>query len=129
VEEFSRAGSIPAHLAVVGEPRTVTCEAAGALLGVVREALHNVAKHAGAGRVVVTLAYTPETVEAVIQDDGRGLPARFALKAIPAGNGQSGFGLPSLLRRMQQLGGTLEVRPGPEGGTLVRARLHTPKQA
>ena len=129
VEEWVRAGSIPAHLAVVGEPRTVTCEAAGALLGVVREALHNVAKHAGARRVVVTLAYTSETVEATIQDDGRGLPPRFALKAIPAGNGLSGFGLPSLLRRMQQLGGTLEVRPGPEGGTLVRARLHTPEQA
>jgi signal transduction histidine kinase len=125
VEEWVRAGSIPAHLAVVGEPRTVPCEAAGALLGVVREALHNVAKHAGASRAVVTLAYTPETVEAVIQDDGRGLPAGFTLRAIAGGNGQSsGFGLPSLLRRMQQLGGTLEVRPGPEGGTLVRARLH-----
>jgi signal transduction histidine kinase len=61
----------------------------------------------------------------VIQDDGRGLPAGFTLRAIAGGNGQSsGFGLPSLLRRMQQLGGTLEVRPGPEGGTLVRARLH-----
>jgi signal transduction histidine kinase len=129
VEEFCRAGSVPAHLAVVGEPRTVTCEAAGALLGVVREALHNVAKHAGASRVVVTLAYTPETVEAIVQDDGRGLPPRFTLKVIPSGNGQSGFGLPSLLRRMQQLGGTLEVRPGPEGGTLVRARLHTPAKA
>ncbi len=123
VEEFSQASSVPAHLVVVGEPRTVPSDAAGALLCVVREALHNVAKHAGAGRVIVTLAYTPSTVEAVIQDDGLGLPPNFVLKAIPGGNGRSGFGLPSLLRRMQQLGGTLVVRPGPEGGTAVRARL------
>jgi signal transduction histidine kinase len=129
VEEFSRASSVPAHLVVVGEPRTVTAEGAGALLNVVREALHNVAKHAAASRVVVTLAYTPETVEAVIQDDGRGLPARFALKAIPAGNGQSGFGLPSLLRRIQQLGGSLDVRPCPQGGTTVRARLQEAPRA
>src|SRR5688572_30931690 len=42
-------------------------------LYVVREALHNVAKHADAAQAVVTLAYTADTVEVVIQDDGRGL--------------------------------------------------------
>ncbi|MEW6475023.1 MAG: ATP-binding protein [Actinomycetota bacterium] len=123
VEEFTRAGGVPAHLVVVGEPRTITADGAAALLNVVREALHNVAKHAGAARAVVTLAYTPNTVEVVIQDDGRGLPAGFALKAIPGGNGRHGFGLPSLLRRMQQLGGSLVVRNGPQGGTTVRATL------
>lgn len=46
----------------------------------------------------------------MIQGNGRFLPPHFALKVIPAGNGRSGFGLPSLLR-MQRLGGTLLVRP------------------
>jgi len=124
VEEFSRACSIPAHLVVLGEPRTVSADGAGALLNVVREALHNVAKHAGASLVLVTLAYSADTVEVVIQDDGRGLPPRFALKSIPGRTGNGGFGLPSLLRRMQQLGGSLDVRRGPEGGTTVRAALH-----
>ena len=123
VEEFSRATSVPAHLVVVGEPRIVMADGAGALLNVVREALHNVAKHANAGRVVVTIAYSDMTVDAVIQDDGRGLPPNFVLKAIPAADGRNGFGLPSLLRRMQQLGGGLVVRPGPQGGTMVRASL------
>ena len=123
VEEWVRASGVPAHLVVVGEPRMTTADGAGALLNVVRESLHNAAKHADASRVVVTLAYTARTVEAVIQDDGRGLPAGFTVRAIPAGNGRSGFGLPSLLRRMQQLGGSLVVRPGPQGGTTVRATL------
>lgn len=126
VEEFSQAGTVPAHLVVIGETRSVSADGAGALLTVVREALHNVAKHAAASRVVVTLAYSADTVEVVIQDDGRGLPAGFAVKAIPAANGRHGLGLPSLLRRMQQLGGSLAVRPGPQGGTTVRATLHDP---
>ena len=125
VEEFTQASGVPAHLVVIGEARMVPADGAGALLYVVREALHNVAKHADAARAVVTLSYTVDAVEAVIQDDGRGLPAGFALRAIAGGNGQSGgFGLPSLLRRMQQLGGSLEVRRNPQGGTVVRARLH-----
>jgi signal transduction histidine kinase len=124
VEEFSQASGIPAHLVVLGDPRTVTPDAAGALLNVVREGLHNTAKHAGASIVVVTLAYSPDTVEVVIQDDGRGLPPRFALRSIPGRNGTGGFGLPSLLRRMQQLGGSLEVRRAPQGGTSVRATVH-----
>jgi signal transduction histidine kinase len=124
VEEFTRASGVPAHLVVIGEPRMVAAEGAGALLYVVREALHNVAKHADAAQAVVTLAYTADTVEVVIQDDGRGLPGGFALRAIAGGNGRSsGFGLPSLLRRMQQLGGSLDVRRDPQGGTVVRARL------
>ena len=126
VEEWVRAGDVPAHLVVVGEPRTVTADGAGALLAVVREALCNVAKHAAASRVVVTLAYSAETVEVAVQDDGRGLPARFTLRAVSDGARPDGFGLPSLQRRLQQLGGRLVVRPGPEGGTTVRAVLHEP---
>jgi len=123
VEEFSRASGVPAHLVVVGEARAVTSAGAGALLNVVRESLHNAGKHAAAGQVVVTLAYSAETVEVVVQDDGRGVPAGFALKAIGGGSAPGGLGLPSLLRRMQQLGGSLTVRRGPQGGTTVRATL------
>lgn len=129
VEEWVRAGDVPAHLVVVGEPRMVTADGAGALLNVMREALHNVAKHAAASRVIVTLAYSAETVEVVVQDDGRGLPAHFTLRAVAAGPRADGFGLPSLQRRMQQLGGSLVVRPGPQGGTMVRAVLHEPAPA
>ena len=123
VEEFCRAGDVPAHLVVVGEPRTVTAEGAGALLAVVREALCNVAKHAAATRVIVTLAYSPETVDVVVQDDGRGLPPGFTLQAVGDSARPDGFGLPSIQRRIQQLGGRLVVRPGPQGGTTVRASL------
>ena len=127
LEEFSQTTGTPAHLVVLGDPRSLTADEACALLNVVREGLHNVAKHAGAGLVLVTLAYTPAAVQVVIQDDGVGLPRGFALSSIPGRGGSrpgaGGFGLPTLLRRVQELGGSLEVRPGPQGGTTVRATL------
>ena len=61
VEEFSQASGIDTHLVVLGEPRTVPADGAGALLNVVREGLHNAAKHSGAGIVLVTLAYSAPT--------------------------------------------------------------------
>ncbi len=44
VEEFSQTSGVPAHLVVLGEPRTVSADGAGALLNVVREGLHNAAQ-------------------------------------------------------------------------------------
>jgi LuxR family transcriptional regulator, regulator of acetate metabolism len=125
VEEFSRTTGVPAHLVVLGDPRSVAPDEVCVLLNVLREGLHNVAKHAEAGLVLVTLAYTPGEVQVVIQDDGAGLPPGFVLASIPGHNTTSpgGFGLPTLLRRVQELGGSLEVRRGPQGGTTLRATL------
>ncbi|HEV7536645.1 MAG TPA: ATP-binding protein [Acidimicrobiia bacterium] len=124
VEEFSQANGIAAHLVVLGEPRTLSSAGAGALLNVVREGLLNAARHADPGVVIVTLAYSADAIDVIVQDDGRGLPARFALKAIPGRATPGGFGLPSLLRRMQQLGGSLDIRRAPQGGTTLRATFH-----
>ncbi|HVW31314.1 MAG TPA: ATP-binding protein [Acidimicrobiia bacterium] len=122
VEEFSQSTGLATHLVVLGETRTVSADGAAALLNVVREGLLNAAKHARASLVLVTLSYSPDAVEIAVQDDGAGLPPGFSLKAIPGRTG-GGFGLPSLLRRVQQQGGTLTVRPAEQGGTTVRASL------
>lgn len=121
VEEFTRSRGVPAHLVVIGEPRTLPAGDTGAILAVVREGLHNVAKHASASLVLVTLRYTPEMVQVIIQDDGRGLPPGFSLRSVA--RQERGWGLPSLLRRVQQQGGVLEVRRGEQNGTVVRATL------
>ena len=50
-----------------------------ALYRVCQEALTNVARHAGAGRVTVRLVATPDEVRLVVRDDGRGFdPSRVA---------------------------------------------------
>jgi signal transduction histidine kinase len=76
---------------------------------VVAEALTNVAKHSGAGRVSVTVQAVDDTVIVRVEDDGRG--------GAHLGKGQ---GLAGLAQRLAGVDGTLEVT-SPDGGPTVLA--------
>lgn len=80
----------------------------------VQEALHNVIKHAGASRVVVRLeANEHGRLLLEIEDDGIG----FDSARVPAGH----LGLRTMADRVEQIGGTLDIRSAPaEKGTKVR---------
>jgi signal transduction histidine kinase len=79
----------------------------------VQEALTNVAKHAGASRVLVRLAESDGEVLIEVQDDGRG----FDPNAV-----SPGFGVAGMHERVSLAGGTLNVESG-DHGTLLRACL------
>ena len=78
------------------------------LLATMREALSNVARHAGASSVTVEVEAGPEIVLRV-SDDGRGLPAGL----------RNGLGLRNMASRAEALGGRFDARPGDGGGTVV----------
>jgi len=90
-----------------------SCEEAA--YSIVREALHNVAKHAAARHVQVRLDFEPRRLRLAVQDDGRG----FDVAAV----GRSGLGLTSMRERAEQLGGALQVESRPGRGTTVRAEF------
>ena len=93
-------------------------EASAAGYRIIREALTNVARHAGAGcRARVRIARHDETLEVEVLDDGAG-PV--------AGNGSgdgAGSGLAGMRERAAALGGRLEAGAGPDGGFRVWASL------
>lgn len=78
------------------------------LLAALREALTNVARHARAKRVEVSVGVNGDVV-LLVMDDGVGLPA-----------GRRDSGLRNLAERAGLLGGALLLEPGPDGGTRVR---------
>ncbi|WP_426512232.1 sensor histidine kinase [Dactylosporangium sp. McL0621] len=79
---------------------------------VVQEALTNVVKHAGARRVVVSLASDEGGFAVTVRDDGRGGAAVF------------GHGLSGMLERVQAVGGQLRTGPRTDGpGFEVAATL------
>lgn len=85
------------------------------LLAVLREAVSNVVRHAGASRVAVSVVRTETDLVATVTDNGVG-----------AGTGErpGGQGLASLQHRAEALGGTFELRSGPdETGTTVCWRV------
>ena len=85
---------------------------AAALVAVAREALTNVAKHAGAGRAVVRLASFEDRVELSVRDHGRG----FDPATVTGGYGRD----QSIRARAEDAGGTAEIWSAPGQGTRVR---------
>lgn len=90
-------------------------EEAGQHLGqILREALTNTARHAGACRVRVSLVFAPDELDLVVVDDGCG-PGRGAAGEAPGLH----EGLRNMSERARRLGGRLAVEEAPEGGTRV----------
>jgi len=74
VEGFEQPLGFPPSLHVLGSPDDVDNEVIRLdLLAVVREALSNVARHAGAKSVDVEVAVADGSVQVTIEDDGRGM--------------------------------------------------------
>lgn len=84
-------------------------QVANQVLAVLREALSNVARHAAATRVEVTLRADNSLLLHVI-DDGTG---------VPPGPGATGDGLRNIVRRAQELGGIADFAFGSGRGTTV----------
>ena len=86
----------------------VTGELADDVVAVVREAVSNAARHAGARHVTVTLDVAEDVVVEVV-DDGCGIDERAARS-----------GLRNLEERARRRGGDATVEPLPDGGTRLR---------
>lgn len=81
----------------------------------VQESLTNVARHARARRVDITLRPLPGQVEVSVADDGLGFT--------PGAPGHARHGLAGMRHRAEAAGGRLEVISRPGRGTRIRATL------
>jgi signal transduction histidine kinase len=84
----------------------------------VKEALHNILKHAGPGEATFTLRYERGELIAEITDNGRGFDS-----TIP----REGNGLPNLAARFAELGGSCVIESSPGKGTRAIFRCQLPK--
>lgn len=93
---------------------------ATALFRIVQEALNNVAWHAQASRVVVTLEAYDDHLRLEVHDNGRGITSGMLTSA-------KSLGLLGMRERARRLGGDLEIKNRSGGGTqvIVRAPLQT----
>ncbi|MEV4429711.1 GAF domain-containing sensor histidine kinase [Streptomyces sp. R-07] len=97
----------------------VPTEAAEEVVAVIGEALTNVARHARARRVEVSVVADDGVLTVAVSDDGVGIPADGARS-----------GLRNLRERAEPLGGTLSVRARaePGRGTVLEWRIPLPEQ-
>lgn len=111
---WSTVYGVPVSVTLTGAARAMHPEVEVALLRTAQEALANVAKHAAASRVGLTLSYMEDVVTLDVRDDGVGFDL-----ARPS----SGFGLPAMRHRVHRLSGALFVESEPGAGTAISARV------
>jgi signal transduction histidine kinase len=89
---------------------------------IVAEAIHNVVRHAEAGKVTIRLNLRGDRLTATVADDGQGMapaPVPAGQRDVP-GQRDSGYGLTTMRERAERWGGAVTVGPGRNSGTLVR---------
>ncbi|HEY8550018.1 MAG TPA: two-component regulator propeller domain-containing protein [Vicinamibacterales bacterium] len=113
-------GKLEAEVRVIGTPRPLPAVTETNLLRIGQEAITNAAKHAGASRLLIELAYDAGAVRLRVSDDGCGFVP-------PEGGSRGGaFGLLGMRERANKLGGTLTVFSRPGAGTEVAADVPLP---
>ncbi len=100
------------------EAQALPGDVALCLFRVVQEALHNIQKHAAAGRVEVRLGLEPQEVRLMVADDGRGFEVPRRLQRLLD---HQHFGLAGLHERLESVHGTLAITSEPGEGTRVQA--------
>jgi signal transduction histidine kinase len=85
------------------------------LYRIVQEAVTNVAKHAGAEHLSITLMRKNGSVVAIVEDDGKGFDPERARS--------DGLGLVGMRERLALVGGTLRIEAAAGAGTTIAAEV------
>jgi signal transduction histidine kinase len=120
-ESFQKESGIPVTFlgtnTPVGLPQEVTAE----VLQMIREALHNVQKHAGATRVAVTIEKTDRGLEISVDDNGHGFnfAGTYTLEELE----MLRLGPASLKRRARSVNADLQLESHPGRGAGLKFRI------
>jgi signal transduction histidine kinase len=115
----ARAAGLDVDLEVSPAPPPVPGAVGSAVYRILQESITNVIRHVGPTRVTVALAYSADTVEVRVTDEG----PRPDGGAGPAGAHGPGHGIRGMRERCRLLGGELDAGPRTGGGFAVTARL------
>jgi two-component system nitrate/nitrite sensor histidine kinase NarX len=117
LEEFRRDCDIPAELEIADESALAMPGLAQAqAVAIVREALANARRHAGARHIRVVVGRQDGQARIAVEDDGRGFETGSAV-------GDHHLGLAIMRARAERIGGRLSVDSTPGAGTRVTACL------
>jgi signal transduction histidine kinase len=113
--ELRRSAAVSVSVAVddpTGALDGLPIEVVAELLAITREALSNVARHAGASTAAVRVETTDGDLRLAIEDDGRGFDAQRAAE-------RGHHGLANMRARSGAIGGTFELTSTAGGGTRI----------
>jgi signal transduction histidine kinase len=122
VERFRADSGIAVELVVTSEPSALPLDVEVTLLRAAQEALANVAKHAQASAVTITLTTLGDCVTLDVHDDGKGFTVNDEKSRNEVGD-EGGFGLIALRQRVEGVGGVVEIESAIGEGTTIAVQV------
>jgi len=116
VSQFVSRTAIPVELSVKCSSSDIPAEATTAIYRIVQEALNNIAKHANASKVSITLGIEEEQIQLRILDDGVGFD-------LSQKRTEHTLGLVGMRERARLLGGNFTLQASPGAGTFIGVTL------
>jgi signal transduction histidine kinase/ligand-binding sensor domain-containing protein len=102
-------------------PRQLSTDLRHNLFLVIKEALHNIVKHARASEVRLRIQFAGDSLDVEIEDNGCGFDPSLARNG--AVDNALADGLRNMRQRMTDIGGELEFQSGAGAGTKIHLRL------
>ena len=118
-QQFETVNKLPVTLNLNGD-RPLPPYIEVTIFRAVQELMNNVAKHAHASRVQVTLDLNAEPTVVIVEDDGSGFDAA---QVLARARERGGSGLITLEKRVEMLGGNINYQSATGRGTRVRALI------
>jgi two-component system, NarL family, sensor histidine kinase UhpB len=122
LKRFAARTGVEVRMRTEGDPNELPEVMQTAVFRVAQEALINVGRHAGATLVELELEEEDGRAELRVRDDGSGFDPGAIPRAGSEGPG-AGLGLGGMAERARLVGGELDVRSAPGGGTSVTLRV------
>jgi signal transduction histidine kinase len=118
-KDFTKRTRIPVHFTGSATVERLRGDKRTALYRVAQEALNNVAKHAQATLVDVSIRTLRGVASLEVHDNGKSFPAQRALSATKIKR----LGLLGMRERVEMVGGVFSVESAPGKGTTIRAQV------
>jgi len=119
MKEFAKRTGVRAQLTTFAAIEKLGIDQRTVLYRVAHEALNNVAHHAHANQVEVSIEQRPGWVCLQIKDDGKSFNAKSALQT----HGSKRLGLLGMRERLEMVGGRFTIESAPGRGTTVIAQI------
>ncbi len=122
VKEFQAVSELPVELCITGTPEHLPIDTSASMYRIVQEGLGNIFRHAQATQVRIDLAFADHAVTLAIEDNGIGIDPKEPGERV-------GFGMDNLRKRVDDLGGTVELRSVPGAGTRIEVTVPIGEEA
>ena len=119
VKEYAQRTGVPVRFRGTIDGERLNAEQKTVLFRVVQESLTNVAKHAHASRIDVTLRTVNSAIRMRIKDNGRG----FVVDRERSARGKKRLGLLGIHERLRLVDGRVELKSSPGKGTTVKVEV------